>query len=323
MAESTIDGASASVPRPNLVLALALLILTGLAYGLSVSLMGVGIFHAPEAHRIPYTIYVLWTGLGAGLAMLLVSIGMRRTMPVRPRHLLSYVTAGTSGYAIPYLAMGLASEKGVPAGIISMLVALSPALTYVAATFFRLEKRIWWVKIVGVVIGLAGIALLVLPEIIVGEQASLPSTDLIPWILLCLLAPIGYTAAGLFAALIRPPEMHSVQLSAGYFIFGTPLVILAAVLEGEWWFFPNGIGPAEWSLITIVFVQGLGIYLFIELIRLMGPVFFSAVNFIVPLAGIGWGILFFAEVHSKYVWGALILVLIGTMFVVQRRKERR
>jgi len=208
LAESTVDGKAASAASPNLTLALALLLLTGLAYGLSVSLMGVGIFHAPEEERIPYTIYVLWTGLGAGIAMLLVSFGMRRPMPVRPRHLLTYVTAGTAGFAIPYLAMGLASEKGVPAGIISMLVALSPALTYVAALFFRLERRIWWVKIVGVFIGIAGIAMLVLPEIIVGERSSLPSAELIPWILLCLLAPIGYTAAGLFAAIIRPPELH-------------------------------------------------------------------------------------------------------------------
>ena len=58
------------------------------------------------------------------------------------------------------------------------------------------------------------------------------------------------------------------------------------------------------------------------MIRFLGPVFFSTVNFIVALAGIGWGVLFFGESHSHWVWLALLCLLAGVFFVIQRRRER-
>ena len=78
----------------------------------------------------------------------------------------------------------------------------------------------------------------------------------------------------------------------------------------------------NWSLITNVFVQALGIYLFVELTRFLGPVFFSTVNFIVALSGIGWGILFFGESHSHWVWLALLCLMLGVFFVILRRRQR-
>ena len=78
----------------------------------------------------------------------------------------------------------------------------------------------------------------------------------------------------------------------------------------------------DWALITATFVQTLGI---LPLRRAdpasWGPVFFSTVNFIVALAGIGWGFLFFGETHSHWVWLALVCLMLGVIFVIQRRPE--
>ena len=291
-------------------ISVALLFLTGVLYGLSYSLTGVGI-----AGGIPFTSFVLLMGMGGAAVALLLALGQGRPPPLSLRHVSSYAIAGISGFGVPYLTVGYVSGQGVPAGIISMLVALSPILTYAGAVAFRLE-RVWWLRVLGFAIGVVGVALLVVPE------TSLPSRDLVPWILLTLLLPIGYTTTSLATALLRPPATDSLHFAFGFFFFGSlPILAVAAVTDG-WWWFDERMEPADWALITAIFVQTLGIYLFVELIRFLGPVFFSTVNFIVALSGIGWGFLFFGERHSHWVWLALVCLMLGVFFVIQRRRER-
>ena len=289
--------------------AVALLFLTGVLYGLSYSLTGVAI-----ANGVPFTSFVFWMGMGGAAVSLLLSLGHGRLPPLSLKHISSYAIAGVSGYAVPFLTVGYVSGKGVPAGIVSMLVVLSPLLTYAGAVAFRLEA-IWWPRVLGFAVGIVGVALLVVPE------TSLPSRDLVPWILLALLLPLGYTTTSLATALLRPPETDSLHFSFGFFFFGSlPILAVAAATDG-WWWFEGGMDPGDWALITAIFVQTLGIYLFVELIRFLGPVFFSTVNFVVALSGIGWGVLFFGESHSHWVWLALVCLMLGVFFVIQRRRE--
>ena len=291
-------------------IAVALLFFTGVLYGLSYSLTGVGI-----ANGIPFTSFVLLMGMGGAAAALLLALGQGRPPPLTHRHISSYAVAGVSGFGVPYLTVGYVSGQGVPAGIISMLVVLSPILTYVGAVAFRLEK-IWWPRVIGFAIGIVGVALLVVPE------TSLPSRELVPWILLSLLLPIGYSTTSLATALMRPPATESLHFAFGFFFFGSlPIFAVTAVTDG-WWWFEGRMDAGDWALITAIFVQTLGIYLFVELIRFLGPVFFSTVNFIVALAGIGWGFVFFGETHSHWVWLALVCLMLGVFFVIQRRRER-
>ena len=291
-------------------LAVALLFLTGVLYGLSYSLTGVAI-----ANGVPFTSFVLWMGMGGAAVSLLLALINGQPPPLTRAHMRSYAVAGVSGYSVPFLTVGFVSGQGVPAGIISMLVVLSPILTYVGAVAFRLE-RIWWPRVLGFAVGIVGVALLVVPE------TSLPSRELVPWILLALLLPVGYATTSLATALLRPPATDSLHFAFGFFFFGSLPILAAVAATDGWWWFDGPMDAGDWALITAIFVQALGIYLFVELIRFLGPVFFSTVNFIVALAGIGWGILFFGESHSHWVWLALLCLMLGVIFVILRRRER-
>ena len=291
--------------------AVALLFLTGVLYGLSYSLTGVSV-----ANGVPFTSFVLLMGMGGAAVSLLLSLVYGQPPPLSRAHISSYAVAGISGYGVPFLTVGFVSGEGVPAGIISMLVVLSPILTYMGAVAFRLEK-IWWVRVLGFGIGIVGVALLVVPE------TSLPSRELVPWILLALLLPVGYTTTSLATAIMRPPATDSLHFAFGFFFFGSLPILAAVAATDGWWWFEGPMDAGDWALITAIFVQALGIYLFVELIRFLGPVFFSTVNFIVALSGIGWGILFFGESHSHWVWLALLCLMLGVFFVILRRRERR
>ena len=54
-------------------------------------------------------------------------------------------------------------------------------------------------------------------------------------------------------------------------------------------------------------------------INTSGPIFGSQVSYLITLFGMGWGMILFDERHSGYVWGALVLTIIG-LALVQPRK---
>ena len=90
-------------------------------------------------------------------------------------------------------------------------------------------------------------------------------------------------------------------------------VVMAAT--GQWWWFEGPMTDGDWALAAAAGVTALVFYLMIETIRLAGPVFFTTVNFMIPLTGIGWGVLFFGESHSYWIWLALVLMLAGLLLV--------
>ena len=194
----------------------------------------------------------------------------------------------------------------------SMIIALAPMMTYLGAVIFRIE-RAWWIKYLGLIVGIAGIVLIVAPA------NSLPSPDLVIWALIALIVPFGYAATTIAAVLMRPPAMDSISFSVGYFVTVVPILFVAMLVAGEFWAFDGAFGDAEWALVLSAAIQGLGIYLFLELVMLMGPVFFTTVNFITPLTGILFGWAFFGDKLSSWVLIALVPLFLGLVFVILPR----
>ena len=297
--------------RPHVAWPLFMLFVTGVCYGLTYTLAGVSV-----RGGIPFTAYVFWLGLGAGAIMIVLALLFRKPPRLSPTHLKIYIVTGASGFVIPYVIVAVVIGHGLPPGIMSMIIALAPMMTYLGAVIFRLE-RAWWLKFLGLVIGIAGIVLIVAPE------NSLPSPDLVIWVLIALIVPFGYAATTIAAAIMRPPAMDSISFSAGYFIAVVPILFIVMLASGEFWAFDGTFGDAEWALVLAAIVQGLGIYLFLELVMLMGPVFFTTVNFITPLTGILFGWAFFGDKLSSWVLIALAPLFLGLLFVILPRKSAK
>jgi drug/metabolite transporter (DMT)-like permease len=288
-----------------------MLFVTGVAYGLTYSLAGVSV-----RGGIPFTAYAFWLGLLSGVVMLGLALLFRRIPGLSLAHLKCYAVTGTTGFAIPYLVVAIVLGNGLSSGILSIIIALAPMMTYLGAVIFRLEKA-GWLRFLGLFVGMAGIVLIVAPD------SSLPSPDLVVWVLIAMIVPLGYAATTISAALMRPPAMDSLTFSAGFFIAPVPILFIAMIASGDIWVFSSGFGDAEWALLLSALVQGLGIYLFLELVVLMGPVFFTTVNFITPVTGILWGMAFFDERLSSWVLIALVPLFLGLLFVILPRKTRQ
>jgi drug/metabolite transporter (DMT)-like permease len=128
------------------------------------------------------------------------------------------------------------------------------------------------------------------------------------WVALGFVAPLCYALNAVCVALLRPPEGDSVQLASGLIFVGTISMLAVMAVTGEWWAFDGEFGNGHWATIAAMANNALSFYLIFELIKRAGPVFFSMVNYVATLTGMGLGIWIFGDAHSYWVWAALVLI---------------
>ena len=288
---------------------IVMLLISGIFWGLTYSLTRFAI-----TGGIPFLAYVFWMGAGAALLLFVLGLLTRSLPKLEWPHVRAYLVLGSISYGLSYSVLAVVAPE-VPTGVLSLGATLTPIFTYPAAALFKLE-RFALLRTLGLVCGLAAVALIVVPE------TSLPSPEMVPWVLLGMVTPLLYVANAIIIALIKPPPSGALPLACGTLIAGTLFMLVVTLASGQWWWFEGPMETSDWALIMAVCVMALSFYLMIEIIRIAGPVFFTTVNFIVPLAGIGWGLVFFDESHSLWIWLALALMIIGVFLVNRPSKPK-
>ncbi len=188
--------------------------------------------------------YTFWYSFGAGLILLIVSAIRGDLPPIRPRHLVTYAIIGTTGLAFPFTLMTFVAPK-LPSGIVSMLVVLSPLLTYLFSLIAKLET-FRMLSVVGILCGLAGVLLLILPS------ASLPSADMVGWVLLCLLAPASLAATNVLVVVLRPPALSSLAMSTALLLAASVVLFPIMLIVGQPYAIPGPNLGGDIALIYIV-----------------------------------------------------------------------
>ncbi|MBI3452602.1 MAG: DMT family transporter [Rhodospirillales bacterium] len=290
------------------MLPLALLGVLGANWGLAFSLAKIG-----SLGGVPPLGYALWLNLGAGVILTAMAWLRGEVPPVTPVHLRYYLIAGVAGLAIPTINV-LYVVRHLPAGIIAVIVALSPLLTYGFAQLYGIE-RFDLRRASGIALGLAGVMMIVLP------RTSLPSPDMASWALMTMITPLFYAGSNIYVAEARPAGVHSLAL-AGAMQLGSAVVFLPLVVatDGFYPLWPH-LGPPELAILGHIAVSCIGSLLFFEIIRMAGPVFLSQVGYLITLTGLWWGHVFFDERHSLWVWAATATILLGLMLVTRIPKR--
>jgi len=154
--------------------------------------------------------------------------------------------------------------------------------------------------------------------------AWFPGPEAAGWVLLALLAPASFSLVTVFAGKFRPPDAPSATLACGLLLGSAVLLVPVMFGTGQLYLFP---GPSLSGDLTLLYASLLSVlifYVFLEMVRLAGPVFATQHNYIAVLAGFGWGALIFGEAHSVYIWGATALMFAGlTLHTLSARRAAR
>jgi drug/metabolite transporter (DMT)-like permease len=258
----------------------------------------------------PPLAYAFWQSFGAGLVLWIVlTLRGERLSASRPA-LTSYIVIGALVIGIPISLLTYIAPK-LPAGVMTLVLALSPPFTFIMGVAVRVE-RFRWLGLLGLLFGFAGVVLIVAP----GASAAEPIAW--QWFLLALLAPVMFAGSNIAAALLQPPASSSVATAAGV-LFGSALVLLPVMLiAGQAWA-PTRLDEAAIGTLLAIAINATFLVLFLEIIRRAGPVFFAQFNYLAVLAGVAWGAVIFGERLSIYVILAMLLMFVGVFLSGYRR----
>jgi drug/metabolite transporter (DMT)-like permease len=288
------------------LLPLLLLLILGSLWGFAFSLVKIA-----AVAGVPPLAYAFWPSIGAGLALLALS-AVRGAVPRFSWHLAGYALgAGLLGSALPN-TNGAAALKHIPAGLMAVIVTLTPLATAAFSRAVGLE-RLGRIRILGLLLGLAGTLLIVLP------RASLPTPEVAQWAVIALATPFLYAACNVFIARFRPIGVESTALAAGMLLASALCLAPVMLATGSWHPLWRAFGPGEAAVLGQIAITTLAYVLWFEVLRLAGPVFSSQVGYVVTATGLLWAMLLFDERYSLWIWLAVVLIAAGVALVARRR----
>jgi drug/metabolite transporter (DMT)-like permease len=239
----------------------------------------------------------------AGIA-LAVYFGLTGFNPQWRRWGRQYVIVGMLNSGLPFLLWAYAALS-LTAGLMSVLNATSPmwgALWSAALLRERLNAR----RIVGLVIGVAGVALVTRPE--TGADIATPA------VIAALAAAFCYGLAGAYirrwASAVPARGMAAgTQMAAGVLLI--PFIALSPPPAA-----PTPLVAA--SMLALGLVCGAVAYLlYFRLIADIGATGALTVTYLIPVFGVLWGAAFLGEAISAPMLGGAALVILGTIFVLR------
>lgn len=280
------------------LLTVLLLIFAGLVYSILFPFNQIA-----TENSVPALGYVVWLSLGGGALMLLICKVSGKLPKLTQRHLVTYIIGGILSISAPMSLLALAAAK-LPSSVITMIVVLSPLLSYLFALTVKLDT-FRWLGLLGFLCGLGGVLLILVPD------ASLPDPNMVTWVLITLLAPVFLALFNIFIDTYAPPDESSLRLGTGILLAAGIIMLPFTALLGDFHLFPGKNTEGDMAILYATIINVVRWWLIFILIKMAGAVFVSQIAYVIVLGGFGWQALFFGSTVSSFIWGAAALLLIG------------
>ncbi|TSH93104.1 EamA family transporter [Verticiella sediminum] len=252
-----------------------------LLWGASFFFTGVAVQELP-----PLTIVLLRVGLGA-LTLYAVLRASGGTLPGDARAWRDLAVLGVINSALPFTLI-VWGQTQIPSGLASILNATTPLFGVLAAHLCTQDERITSNRLAGVVIGFAGVALMVGAGALRGGDAPVAGQ------LAILGAACSYAIAGVYARRLRRYGLAPMVAATGQIACATLILLpLALLVERPWQYAMPG--AATWFAVagSAVLSTALAYVIYFRLIATAGATNILLVTFLVPVSAIllGWLVL--------------------------------
>ena len=262
----------------------------------------------------PLTVVFLRVALAAATLWVFLLFTGRR-FPSDKSLIGAILIMGIINNVIPF-SLILIGQQEIGSGLASVVNAMTPIWTLIIANQFTNDEKFTANKIIGIILGFIGVAILIGGDLFQGLTAS-------AWAQVAILgATISYGFAGVFGKRFKAHD--PIVISTGQ-LTASSAAMLPIMLFAEGFF--NISTP---TLELMVSILGLAILctafayvLFFRILASAGATNVSLVTFLVPVSAILLGVVWLGETLTLGNMLGMALITIGLIFVDGRLVQRR
>jgi drug/metabolite transporter (DMT)-like permease len=242
-------------------------------------------------------------------ASVLATLSMARKVSPLPsqRELVPWLVLGTFNGWLPNVLTAYALARA-PAGLSALIQSSGPLFVAILSHFAFDDDRLSARKLIGILIGLAGIAALIGPALLTFDDGAT-----IGGLVIMLCVSLSYASANVYAKTI--PHIEPARMALGQqMISGICATLLALFFGGLSAYQPVGLAlPAMLGLSLIATAAPITIFMY--MIRSQGPTRASMTGYLIPVFAYGQAILFLGEPLGLREVAGGVTALIGVYVV--------
>ncbi|MGF1609655.1 MAG: DMT family transporter [Kiloniellales bacterium] len=255
---------------------------------LLLSLLWGGAFFCTElalAGLPPLTVVLGRVGFAA-LTLWAVGVLTGQRLPLAPRLWGAFLVMGLLNNLLPF-SLIISAQVQIESGLAAILNATTPLFSVLLAAFLTADERLTAARLAGVLLGLAGVVVLIGPEALRGLGAS-------GWAQLAVLgAACSYACAAIFGRRFR--SLPALAVATGQVTCSSLLALpLALLLERPWSLQPEA---TAWLGLLGLALPGtaLAYLIYFRVLATAGATNLMLVTFLIPISAVLLGALFLGE----------------------------
>ena len=288
-----------------------MLLLLSLLWGGSFFFVGVAVRDMP-------TLSIVFCRVGlAALALWLVIGVTGRAIPRAPSVWLAFVGMGLLNNVIPF-GLIVWGQQSIASGLASILNAATPLFTVIVAGTLLADERMSAGKLIGVTIGLVGVAVMIGLDALQGLGGHLLAQ------LAILAAALSYAFAGVFGRRFKTLGVDPVVTAAGQ-VTASALMLLPVVFIVD---APLSMPmPSEGTIAALVALAllstALAYILYFQILNSAGATNLLLVTFLIPVSAILLGALVLGERLAPVHFAGMALIGLGLAAIDGRLFRRK
>jgi drug/metabolite transporter (DMT)-like permease len=269
-------------------------------------LWGGSFFFIQVAVRDVAPLTFVWIRVTIAAAALWLFLALRRE-PVRlPRRAWgALLLLGLLNNALPF-ALFAWSQTQIASGLAAILNATTPIWGVIVAHLFTVDERLTPARLVGVLLGFGGVAVMIGPHLLAGLGGDFAA------LLACLVATLCYALAGVWARRFKAMGVAPVTVATGQLTVAMLVMLpLALIVERPW--LAAAPPAAAWAAIVALalFCTAFAYILYFRLIDSAGATNALLVTLLIPPTAILLGGLFLGEALSPRDFAGMALIASG------------
>ena len=222
-----------------------------------------------------------------------------------------FAIIGFVNLVIPFFLIAYGVQK-IQSNFAAILMSTTPLSSAILAHFFTKTEKINFTKIIGVLVGFAGIVILFSDNLLINNENFF-------YALMILVGSTFYVVGGILTLKISSKKNEN--LTSSILIWGSLIIFPIMIYYEQPWNYTPRLDSTISLIYLGVFPTGIAWLIRFHILKKNGLVFHSQVAYLIPIFGVILGYIFLKEVITLKVLIALVAVVVGFYFVRRSIKQ--